>query len=193
MSIASDLKSAIDKLAALPQVKVVERVVKPPAGRAALERARRDGATPKLLVGLWAEMNGLTFEWGFAPRRKGGKVKVVGRIEVPTLEESLSGFGLDEGVGADTEEVAAVIRLLDRAPQVTDRLWPCFAEGDFGVWNSYDDTFMADAPIGEDSYYRLAGEHLFMPGWFEARCENEETPEEIVEARERLGLPPLEE
>jgi hypothetical protein len=135
-------------------------------------------------------MNGLVFEWGFKEGRR--KPHRAGFIEIPTLARNLRGWGLADGIGAETDGIAASIRLIDRAPFATGcPSPPCFAEGVFGVWRSYDDVFDMDVPGDEIDYLSGAAEHLFMPRWFDARCEGEPAPKSVVVARERLGLPPI--
>lgn len=154
-----------------------------------LERVRADRWMPASLIELYTEMNGLVFEWGFRDGRR--KPARVGRIEIPTLARNLRGWGLDNGLGAETPGIAASIRLPDLAAFESCSTFPCFAEGKFGVWRSYDDTFDLDVPLGEGTYWVRAVDYLFVPDWFESVCDGEPTPARVVAARERLGLPPL--
>lgn len=189
MSIASTLDEAVSAIAQNPDARVIRFVRGAPASAAALERAAADRITPSTLLDLYSEMDGLTFEWGLAPRRKNGRVKRLGFISIPTLARNLQGWSFDDGFA--TEFPRRLIRIFDESPFTTGCMYsPCAVDGEFGLWNRYDDVFDPNLECGD--YYARAAECLFIPGWLDAECQNETLPKTISVARERLGLPPLE-
>jgi hypothetical protein len=178
------LKSFVLDLRQNPSALIVGLRVGRAASKELLKRARARPLMPHDIFQLASRMNGFSLEWTSRPGL--GRRQLGGRVEVPTLARQLKGWE-DYAFNEDPDHDVGV-HVVDVEP-ASEGQFACFAGGDLGIWQRYDDTFQVEG-FGLADYFAAGALNLFVPGWLSHVLEEgfDSVAPEAIEARKLLGL-----